>query len=296
MSGTCLTFPPQLLSALLPSFAPVSLFCSIRIPVWQILPMPVPFPPGNHSDLVLLIFFFFNLYTMSLRFIHAAECTNIFVSVHDVQFLVCVPQADLSSPLEEHGWLPCWSLCRHENPCPYSSGTCVRTFLGERTWILGVCTPNFTSIISLFLMAMQRSFDLLMSHKCSAPLLCFISCSSVSATAGTGFESVLLIGEAAYHFPVLLAVWVSPQMNCSFTFLYNFPSLWHFSLGFQELCKYPVLSNRTFSNCEDVLYLCLSVLGLPQQNLKLGVSEQEFVLSWFWRLETWNLLQVSLYF
>lgn len=220
-----------------------------------------------------------------------------FISVHYVQFLVCIPQADLSSPLEEHGWLPCWSLCHHENPCPYSSGTCVRIFLGERAWILGVCLPNFC-IISLFLMAkaVQSGCDLLMSHKCSAPL-CSISCSSVSATAGTGLESVLLTGEAADHFPVLLAVWVSPQMNCSFTFLYNFPSLWLFPLGFQELCKYPVLSNRTFWNCEDVLYLCcLSVLGLPQQNLKLGVSEQEFVLSWFWRLETWNLLWVSLYY
>ena len=144
--------------------------------------------------------------------------------------------------------------------------------------------------------AMQGGFDLLTSHRCSTPL-CSILCLSVSSAAGTGFESVLLTGEAAYHSPVLSAVWISPRMNCSFMFLYNFPSLWLFPLGFQELCKYPVLSNRTFWNCEDVLYLCcLSVLGLPQQNLKLGVSEQEFVFSQLWRLETWKLLRVSLYY
>lgn len=141
--------------------------------------MPVPFPPGNHSDLVLLFFFLIStpcLWDLSMP----AECTNIFLFLFMMYNLVCVPQADLSLTLEEHGWLPCWSLCRHENPCPYLVRDLCEDFSRWEKVDLRCVHTAFHQYYQLVFSNMQK-FDLLMSHKSALHHSCVLSRAHLSA-------------------------------------------------------------------------------------------------------------------
>lgn len=103
--GSAFPSHPPLLSGLSPSFVPrVSVLLNLD-PSATDSPHAVPFfPHGNHSDAVLLgLFLIFTQHRVFEIYPCCRMHRFLIVSVHCMQFLVCVHQADLSSALRVHG-------------------------------------------------------------------------------------------------------------------------------------------------------------------------------------------------